>query len=190
MLFWLFVSKLPSCGRTAGALGWLQWTLDQALGMSYGRKCKERLYFNILYSLAACCIFVTYWIYASLCVMFILKRRFLSLAKQKDFSRGGMAGSCLRWLSVKCYINDKILKEPVGGEQSFSFLFYAIFAEVSFPLIVKGNSFLLLTFFLSTASTTGSALIWVSQKHIYLWSSPSVPGNEVFLLISEEGDIF
>lgn len=79
--------------------------------------------------------------------MFILKRRGLSLAKQKDFSRGGMAGSGLRRLSVKCCINDKILKEPVGGEQSFSFLFYAIFAEVSFPLVVKGNSFLLLSLY-------------------------------------------
>nr|XP_021142097.1 uncharacterized protein LOC110358139 isoform X2 [Columba livia]XP_021142100.1 uncharacterized protein LOC110358139 isoform X2 [Columba livia] len=108
-LLWFLVSNL-----LAGALGGVQWTLDQALGMSRGQKRKERLYFNIPCSLAACGIIATsYWISASLCVMFILKRSLSSLAKQRDFSGEGMAGSRSRRLSVKCYIDDKILKEPV-----------------------------------------------------------------------------
>lgn len=129
-LLWFLVSNL-----LAGALGGVQWTLDQALGMSRGQKRKERLYFNIPCSLAACGIIATsYWISASLCVMFILKRSLSSLAKQRDFSGEGMAGSRSRRLSVKCYIDDKILKEPVRGEQSFSFLFTLSWLKFLFRL--------------------------------------------------------
>lgn len=126
--------------------------------------------------------------------MVIFKGRALILAKQKDFS-GGEWLVQLETAPVKCSINDKILKEP-SGVSNLAFLSYTIAAEVSFPLREKGNSFPLLCFsfffifFLSPTSTTGSALIWVSQKQIYLCNSPSVPGNEGFPLISGERNAF
>lgn len=133
-------------------------------------KCKERWNFNTLYRPVVCCIFETsYWIHTSLCVTFITKKKgFLALAKQKGFSRGEMVRSRLRGLPVKCYINDKILKELVWGEQSFSFLFHAIFAEVFF-FPYSGEHFftLLLLFFITNFNHRVSFNLGESEPFIF-----------------------
>lgn len=72
-----FCQQTSPCRGAAGALSCLQRARDQPWA--------RRISASSVVWLHLC---DSHWIYASLCVMFILKRRGLSLAKRKDFSGG------------------------------------------------------------------------------------------------------